>query len=304
MERVTKRSWVTNDAAKPEINESYQYFSYSLSRPVICTIAFRNFVTQEVKAAKVVPLKCGEGHKFTQQGVLRAPLGFDPLVNSKFKRVRVKYSHSSAAEFNNAGGQARVKIFFRGFPLGTSTEEIRSFFSNYGKLEYLYIMATPKAAPVSKSIQGYIIFGSNDQGYALVHQTDNLFFNDLNIVCQVYHGQKTKKKLSESKTIESGKSSRQNRISNPDSSSNSKYTKNQGLVLYGKSSQVDLQCLTLPTHIEKKFSPFDRSSQYPPSYRKSMAQVVYNTIDQTNLRFNICRPAQARIPNWDIHHAY
>lgn len=304
MEKVTKRSWATDHRVESDTSgERHQYFSYYLSRPVICTIAFRNFMTQEAWSAKVVPLKCGEGHKFTQQGVLRVPLGFDPLVNSKFNRVRVKYSHSSKAEFNNAAGQARVKIFFRGFPFGTSTEDIQHFFSNYGKLEYLYIMATSKTGPVSKSIQGYIIFGSNDQGHELVRQTDSLFFNGLNIVCEVYHGNKTKKRLSESKTIESGRSSKQNRVPTPESSI-SKYTKNQGLSFQDKCSQVDLQYLTLPIEEEKQYSPSNQNPQLTNYCRKVLTQVVYNTMDQSNLRFNICRPRQARLPNWGRRNAF
>lgn len=298
MEYRTLKSWPT-DANRLDTTkeDNFEYFGYRLSRPVICTINFRCFVMQGSPLVKIVPVKCGEGHKYTQEGVLRVPIGFNPHLSAYFKRVRITYSPATAADFESAGQQARIKIYFRGFPLDTTRDQIGYFFSYFGKLEYLYIMAMSKTRLVQKSIQGYVIFQDNQDAHQLLAQRAGLVFNGLNIFCEIYKTNKKKKCLSESRLTGPGLNSPNPHVSTPGSAPGT-ISKDK---LINVSVQEGTRVRERPGFARKEDGlqpPSKRTSTSRP-YLENLDSVKGNSKDQTNVRFNICKKrAAAHIPNW------
>ena len=172
---------------------SYVYLHYQLARPVICTLNFRSFVTQKDPRVKLVPLKTGEGYKYTQEGVIKAPFGFVPHEGISFKKIGIKYTSVNKACFQEVSSKTRIKIFFKGFSTQVSEKKILSFFSQFGELEYLYIMSPPKDLNYFRSLQGYIIFTENKYVARLFSQKNKLFFDGLKILCEIYQTRKSRK---------------------------------------------------------------------------------------------------------------
>lgn len=288
------------DLSQPtqELDDIYQYYRYCLSRPVICTISFRCFIMQGSQDVKIVPVKCGDGHKYTQEGIIRVPQGFNPCTSSYFKRVRLQYTPATAWDFENAAKQARIKIYFRGFPLETDTNEIGRFFSQFGKLEYLYIMAASKARPNQRSIQGYIIFRSNEHGHGLLDHKESLFFKGLKIFCEIYQTGKQKKSLSETKLKELGVTPSENLASTPGSAPG-KISKDRFLKLSDpdrKDSRVHLSFA--PSNEDESDLMPKRPVCFKP-YLRNLEKVKGNSKNELNVRFNICARRVTRIPNWE-----
>lgn len=134
-----------------------------------------------------------DGQKFTQEGVLKVPKGFDPSTCIRFRKAKISYFKATLEDFNRVLQKARIKVFFRGFPLGTPTEEIRKFFSHFGRVEYLYLMASSKSGVVQTFIQGYFIYSSNEEAEYFLSQKKVHVFRGSRICCQVYIGNKKKK---------------------------------------------------------------------------------------------------------------
>lgn len=293
------KSWPIENSNLDKANEeNFEYYIYRLSRPVICTINFRCYIMQGSSSVKIVPIKCGEGHKYTQEGVLRVPIGFNPHHSSYFKRVRIMYSQATLAEFECASQRARIKIYFRGFPLETSREEIGNFFSYFGKLEYLYIMAMSKSRLVQKSVQGYVIFQINDHAHLLLSQREDLVFNGLNIFCEIYKTNKKKKCLSEPKLPEFGFSPKEIIVSTPGSAPG-KISKDKFIgVSVPKPKGLRERISFAPSYEDDLQNPSSKAGLSRP-FLENLDSVKVNSKDQTNIRFNICKKrVAAQIPNW------
>ena len=299
MEYRAMKSWpIENSTLEKANEENFEYYAYRLCRPVICTINFRCFVMQGSSSVKIVPIKCGEGHKYTQEGVLRVPIGFNPHHSSYFKRVRIVYSQATSADFHGAAERARIKIYFRGFPLETSREEICEFFSYFGKLEYLYIMAMSKSRLVQKSVQGYVIYQVNAHAHHLLGQREDLFFNGLNIFCEIYKTNKKKKSLSEPKLPELGLSPKEIIVSTPGSAPG-KISKDKFMGVSVPKPKGPCERISFAPSYEDDLQNPSNNAGYSRPFLENLGSVKVNSKDQTNIRFNICkkRPA-AQIPNW------
>lgn len=277
------------------------YFAYRTSKPVICTLGFRDFITQKDPIARVAPVKSGEGHKFTSEGVLRAPFGFNPFINQKFRKIKIQYTPSSEAEFLQVQQEARIKVFFRGFPLGTKTEEIKRFFSDFGIVEYIYIMASSKQGRNQNFLQGYIVFSSNHEAEIFLAQKMLHFFRGIKICCQVYIGNKKKKMNSEYKQpnppMYTGEF--QGAISPTNKNPYHSWHQEMNYQSFGefgvksldlKIPQVSYGGTNFGTAVELKGS--NQRSQRP--FLKNLDLVKTNSKENLNIRFNICRPQGLR----------
>lgn len=286
----------------PGEQEAFTYFRYKLSRPVICTINFRDSLTQKVPSARVAPIKIGEGNKFTQEGVMKVPRGFNPFITSRFRQALIEYSQSTQRSFKEVTQLARIKVFFKGFPFGTSVEAIKQYFSTFGKIEYLYIMTPSKTRGRSPVMQGYFIFGSNDETIHFLENKPSLYFGWSFIQVEIYQGAKKKRNLSgrrhtyygfaaESAFLE-GKALISLRDQDRSIPNNFylKKTSGQTSLDYGESQAVEVLSPSVA---------FDQVKQARP-YMVNVGLVKLNTTKQANLRFNLRLMHQlVRDSNWN-----
>lgn len=300
----------TSELEIPDVagEDTFVYFSYKLARPVICTINFRGFITQGDPLAKVVPVKCGEGHKFTQEGVIRVPRVFDPSKSTVFNKVKVKYRTVTPVDYEEANQKARIKVYFRGFPLQTPVEEITRFFSVFGRIEYLYLMGPTKSKSAHRSAQGYIIYSSNDSAHKVLNQDNSLLFRGIKIFCEIYQTKKKKK------TSSNPLASRFNPMPEPidcsathpgsatGSSFKDKYLKLQNTTSNQNSGQIQQGSAINPNNRHEvqlgSLQPLNESSR---PYLKHAYLVKSNSADQDNLRFNICLKKASRVTDQATH---
>lgn len=302
MEADYDRRWASEleyRAASSE--EKALYFSYKLTKSVICTINFRSFMTQEDQVAKIAPIKSGEGHKYTQEGVIKVPLGFEPTRSSEFNRVKVKYRATTAAHFQEAIQKARIKVYFRGFPLKTPIEDISQYFSSYGKIEYLYLMDSTKSKSALRSAQGYVIYNSNDSANLVLSKSQSLYFRGIKILCELF--QTKKKKNSSPKEILDAMSTTPERLDTSGSkpvsigasNSSNQYKKEQTAVQEVKVSGNPAKI----SNLEREKHPTNQRSvrRSIRPYLKHAYLVNSNTADLENLRLNVCSKRPLEVPN-------
>lgn len=297
MEHFSASELLTS-SVNPE--EKFEYFGYRLSRPVICTLSFRDFITQKDQNARVAPVKGGDGQKFTQEGVLKVPKGFDPSTCIRFRKAKISYFKATLEDFNRVLQKARIKVFFRGFPLGTPTEEIRKFFSHFGRVEYLYLMASSKSGVVQTFIQGYFIYSSNEEAEYFLSQKKVHVFRGSRICCQVYIGNKKKKRNQENKLSNTEGSPFEDSASVAHSSSlfdpSSKGQKRFGGIgdhpTKTKIEEVQVKHDSL-IKINSEFS-------HRRPYLRNLDLVKTNSKESANIRFNICKRSTLHVSNRSI----
>lgn len=285
-------------SVKPE--EKFEYFGYRLSRPVICTLSFRDFITQKDQTARVAPIKGGEGQKFTQEGVLKVPRGFDPFACIRFRKSKVSYFTATLEDFNRVLQKARIKVFFRGFPLGTPTEEIRKFFSQFGRVEYLYLMASSKSGAVQTFIQGYFIYSSNEEAEFFLSQKKFHVFRGSRICCQVYIGNKKKKRNQENKMSntegspfeDSASVAHSASILDPSSKGKKRFG---GIGDHPNKAKMEVAQVTHDSLL--KINP---EIKYRRPYLRNLDLVKINSKEQNNIRFNICQRSPRHVSNRSI----
>lgn len=278
--------------------DEFTYFGYRLSRAVICTLGFRDFITQKDQAARVAPVKSGDGHKFTIEGILKVPKGFDPHICTRFRKAKIVYSAATLADFNKVVQQARIKVFFRGFALGTRTEDIRRFFSFFGRVEYLYLMASSKNGINQNFIQGYFIYSSNEEAEYLLSQKHAHVFRGSKICCQIYIGNKKKKRSSENKG---------SKTDSPFEDSASVAHSSNNLDLYSKVSKkfggigdrIDKigNIQTIPNVMNENHAFLNSDNRFKRPFLLNLDHVKSNSKEPTNIRFNICKRTQLLVSN-------
>ena len=280
---------------------SYNYYKYKLSKPVICTLNFRNYLKQGVLDAKIVPLKCGETKKYTQEGIIRVPEFFDPYKSSMFLKVKVAYFPASNEDFERTISQAKIKVYFRGFPLRSTGEEIKNYFSAFGQVEHAYLMQPTKGQfTVRKSEQGYIIFASNDSAHSVLNLKGKLYYKGSKLFCDVYEYQKKKGKTGKSllnKNQMNTKASMGGCTQNP---------------IRTDSNYVGIPQIESSQHLEKRtdhtlFPNLNLKeaacSSWIPISRRHLRYspfIEHNTSASQNLQFNYCKKGLGRIPDLRI----
>lgn len=284
----------------------HTYYHYRLARPVICTINFRAFITQGDLRAKVVPVKCGEGHKFTQEGVIQVPIEFDPQNNTHFNKVKVQYKPSSSVDFEKAALKARIKVYFRGFPLQTPVEEITSYFSFYGKIEYLYLMGPTKSKSSQRSIQGYVIFTSNDCAHNVLADVKSLYFGSSKLFCEIYQTRK-KKKTSQNAEMKPSSQGMDNSVADQNQPHVSEKIKDRQSRL-PVFNNCEMENMAMQGSFQHSFSQFQRANSDKTTgitrpFLKQCQLVKLNSADEMNVRFNIRKKRASWTPYMAGHFA-
>ena len=297
MEHFSETERIRNSVNSEEM---FEYFGYKLSRPVICTLSFRDFITQKEQSARVAPIKGGDGQKFTQEGVLKVPRGLNPFTSIRFRKAKISYFPATQQDFDRVLKKARLKVFYRGFPLGTPTEEIRNFFSHFGRVEYLYLMASSKSGAVQTFIQGYFIYSSNEEAEYFLSQKKAHIFRGSRICCQVYIGNKKKKRNVENKLSNTEASPFEDSASVAHSSSQIDPS-SKGKQRFGGIGDH-------PTNrkfggnqfsMDRELDVNSEMRQRRP-YLRNLDLVKTNSKQHQNIRFNICRRSPLHVSNRSI----
>lgn len=264
--------------------EAFDYYRYRLSKAVFCTINFRFCITMGMPNAKVVPVKSGEGRKFTSEGVVQVPRGTLMTSNRYFNNALVTYEPAARCDFDEASKQARVKLYFRGFPAGTPTEEITRFMEQFDQVEYFYLMGQPKSGKILGTIQGYVIFNKNETANYLLTNTTKIMYNKSTIAFQEYQANKKKQKCKKKTTLDQPKAktdlipslSNARQQQQPQKADG----KGQAFDLFRKSQAAKM----LPS----RFRADARQSPSPKSTKASVLATASKMLEESHAGKNLC----------------
>lgn len=160
----------------------FSYFKFKLEAPVQCDIDFRKFMTCQIPAAHVMPLKTGATLKSTQQGVLRLPQGahYPLLKNPFYKGLHIDFLEISQSNYEKEKKESLTKIYFKGFPPGISTHEVELTFNRFGKIQFVFIMK-PRGYERSSFGHGYLFFSCRAEVENLLRYPGKLYFDGYRI---------------------------------------------------------------------------------------------------------------------------
>jgi hypothetical protein len=233
--------------------------------------------------SKVVPIKSGEGRKFTAEGVVQIPKGYLLTSYLYFNNATIQYRPASYQEFVGAAQQARMKLYFRGFPAGTCQDEILLFLQQFGQIEYFYQMGAPKSGKQMKTIQGYIIFDQNEDAFFVLNENNKIMFGHSQIVFQEYQANKKKKQHKRSLKLNQLDSDLNYAQTNYQSIQGDYYTPplNNKKLEFFKAPQVPL---LNQEYLKKKLVSQSTSNL---SSKKALLQAV-NDCQMTHIGTNLC----------------
>lgn len=285
--------------------EASQYFRYRLDRPVMCTLGFRNFVTADDPLAKIVPIKCGDGQRFTQTGIFTATPGRAFQGRDRFGDRWIVYENATEDDFKMAQQTARIKIYYRGFPFSVSHSEIHDFFAWYGAVEYVYMMGTPKTGKTLRSAQGYIIFTKNSDAQKFLDTSKELSYHGCRISCDVFQPKKNKaKKVEGNQKLAGRKGATENPLNhklNFDSyqtrvepSSDAYWASSISGTRERRRCQKKVDKLSEAKDNACMPQVFFKTGRERP-YLKNLGEIKSNSDGNVNIRFNICAPQTGRI---------
>lgn len=282
---------------KSDVRGDYKYFRYRLDRPILCTLNFRDFVTGGDPRAKIVPIKCGDGRKFTQTGVFTASTSWSLAGKGTYKHLKILYEPATKEDLQSAQKSAKIKIYYKGFPLSADYSDIYDFFEWYGPLEYLYMMGLPKNGKPLRSVQGYLIFTNNTDANRLLQNPDWLNYQGHQIFCEIFKPNKKKGKGANLKEDDSQRLVYQRNAQKlslntwPFSQRKDESMGNSPSWNIDSRDKLGRQAKdSCSSHVQdndlKSQEVFKEGMKRP--YLQSLDKVKSNSKDNLNIRFNIC----------------
>lgn len=138
------------------------YLHYQADRPIKYDISFRGFLTTAIfEKAILVPVRTGPGRKLTSEGVVKVSANQQIPQNCHFQECVLKWTLIDQATFEKYKDASATKVYYRGFPLEATQDEVAATFIKFGPLQYVYIMCD-SAQKKRTNRQGYIIYESRD----------------------------------------------------------------------------------------------------------------------------------------------
>ena len=177
------------------------YLHYQADRPMKYDIAFRRFIISTTlhDRAHLVPVRFGPGRKFTSEGVVKV-LGTCIVPTAcKYQGSFLKWTLIPLPVYEKYRVSAATKVYFRGFPLDASQQDVANTFRIFGSLQYVYLMCD-SANKTRSNKQGYIIFEYRDSVERLLSIGQALSFKGFPIYFEEYKS----KKSSQAKNDQSG----------------------------------------------------------------------------------------------------
>jgi len=259
------------------------YYKFKIDHKLPCNHKLREEVNKSLCLKAFYPLKSGEGKRFTDRGVLEtsAPVG-EQIV---WWDCPVSLSKISRKEFESCHEETQQKVFFRGFPNDVKRQEVKKFFEPFGKVQYIYFMCEPKSRTASSKM-GYVIFDVHESVEALLAQKNKLYYNRSTVYVDLYSSNRKKPKTALITGILA--SEFEGRLNPKDSDK----------ILKDKSSSSGAAIVKQPRVMIQAAISFEASRA--ASLYTQFANVLANSLDPTNLRFNIKLPKSRQFPTTTV----
>lgn len=165
---------------------SFSYMHYRAESPAKCDLSFRKFITTSVfNGAILIPVRSGQGRKLTSEGVVKIAANSAMPTTTCYMDTVLFWTPISEFIFERYRKESATKIYFRGFPLEASQAQIVNLFSEFGPLQYLYIMCDSSYKKRTNR-QGYVIFESRASVDRLFSQKATLNFYGFQIYFEEY----------------------------------------------------------------------------------------------------------------------
>ncbi len=157
----------------------HAYYRYILPERILCTQEFRQAL-MDIGCINVTPSKCGLGRRYHQSGVLEFHSGqtFSLPFQIEIRSTLINFEKISYEEYNILKQKQALKIFFKGFHMKASKADVRSIFSIFGPIEYIYFMVDPNPGNSTTRL-GYLIYSDRES-------VENLFAAGPYLSCQGY----------------------------------------------------------------------------------------------------------------------
>lgn len=161
-----------------DTSRSFHYYRYELAAAVPCDLEFRKFMACSLSFVHVIPNKTGPTLKLTQKGVVQVPYNSDyPLTEYvSYKGVPLFIEQITFQEYELQKKETQTKIYFTGFPVGTSVQDVELTFNRFGQVQYVFLMK-PKGKPSGGYLHGYFFFSNRAEVERLISFSGRLFFD-------------------------------------------------------------------------------------------------------------------------------
>lgn len=175
MDSRTSLPYETQALQEPSV--PFRYYRYRLERPVACDLEFRKFMVGGIEFAHVLPLKSGPTLKETQRGVVQIPSysTYPHLSYPFYQGVPIRFEQISENQYQKDKVESQTKIFFRGFPSGTTPQEVEMTFNSFGEISFVFMMKT-KGQYATSIGQGYFFFRERSSVEKLLKYPGKLFY--------------------------------------------------------------------------------------------------------------------------------
>jgi hypothetical protein len=120
---------------------------------------FRDHLVRHYQIGCLVPIKCGQKKKHTSSGVFETTQDIPASEEMRFGRATIRFTSISEQQFTTVKVSSKNKIYFRGFPLQASKSDVESVFGRFGRIQYIYFMCNPKSGRATTKM-GYLIYES------------------------------------------------------------------------------------------------------------------------------------------------
>lgn len=149
------------DEPSNHFDDSIKCYAYQADQPVVWSQKFRDHLVRFYQIGCLVPIKCGQKKKHTSSGVFQSAQDISKSEEMKFGRATIRFVSISEQQFSGVKHSSKSKIFFKGFPLQTSKCDVESVFGRFGNIQYIYFMCSPKSGRTTSKM-GYLIYESRD----------------------------------------------------------------------------------------------------------------------------------------------
>lgn len=163
------------------------FYKYILEEMVLCNQVFRHNLATKLNCLTVTPTKCGQGRRYTKTGVLEIAHTQNsmPPESIDFQGITVKLEPIQKVTYQKSKKEQAVKVFFKGFPPGSTKSDVQSVFGQFGTIQYSYFMIEPSQR-TSNARLGYIIYSQREAVDRLLAFNRQLFFGGQQIVYAEY----------------------------------------------------------------------------------------------------------------------
>lgn len=259
----------------------YCYFRYELAKQVECSTTLRDHIKARTHyRAHVLPIREGFKGKFTKHGVVRC--SYFPSKNyhdkCQYFGIEMIIYPIAEEEFHKTKKSTNRKVYFRGFPLDATEDEVINLFCQFGEIEFVYFMKESKSNKRTNR-QGYFIYKDHDQMAALLESGMAFRCRNKKVHYEEFSQQKnisdSSKPMKESMNLQG----KHEYIS-------------EGLKTYSEKDASNVERNGPDLDLERQRTTSNQlcSAMYSSRYTDCLSNVQTNSRDILNIRINILKP--------------